>query len=103
MSTATVGVVWSSERITVRPFDSLYVSNGILMESEAVDFLWPNRGADNEIASTRPSADSTVRVLVTRTPFTLWLDSEPGRRWIIRANLWLCKPFKFRKPAGRRC
>src|SRR6185295_13017633 len=103
MLTATVGVVWSSERITVRPFASLYVSNGSLMESEADDFFWPNKGADNEIASTRARADTALRLLITRTPFTLWLVFRAGRSEIIRANLWLCKPLKFHKPAGRRC
>ncbi len=53
------------------------------MESEAGDFFWPDTGANNEIVSTRAKIDSTVdstlRLLVTRTPFTLWLDSEPGR------------------------
>src|SRR5215213_2221771 len=78
------------------------------MESEAGDFLWPNRGADKETASTRAKVDSTpdstLRLVVTRTPFHVcgWY-SEPGRRRIIRANLWLCKPFKFLKSEGRRC
>jgi hypothetical protein len=41
------------------------------MESEAELFLWPNRGWDNEIVRTRARADSILRLLVTKTPFTL--------------------------------
>src|SRR6185369_17906035 len=53
------------------------------MESEAGDFFWPNMGWDNEIVSTSARADSTLRLLFTRTPFTLWLDSKPGRKEIM--------------------
>src|SRR6185437_2346703 len=47
------------------------------MESDAGDFFWPSRGADNETASTRAKG-STLRLLVTKTPFTLWLVCEPA-------------------------
>lgn len=36
------------------------------MESEAELFFWPNAGRYSEIVSSRASADSTLRLLVTK-------------------------------------
>ena len=43
------------------------------MLSEAGFFFWPNSGWDKEIVSSRARADRTLRLLITTTPFALWL------------------------------
>src|ERR1043166_1474516 len=90
MSTVTIGVVWSSDRITVSPFDgSVYRSNGIRGAACAASRTPVEESTTPAIASVR----ERIRMILgagewkSRTPLScVRRFSNASDRWLARAH-----------------